>query len=251
MISVFSTLRDALLLWIQNFWYLVAFTLITDTPQLFLLEFQTAGHDHTHSPTVMLVSLISLFSMVFFNAVSAAAILGLLKRSSSENPAWLGVWNSVKIYTGTLCRLSIQIFFIAILVLAPIGASLKALKAPHAAGVMVIAIYLIFIKYALADPLVVVEHMSAWQALKRSWVMTKGHFWYVLGCYFVLWFMGWTVNAACGLNASNNTGQTTGISILLDLALYMFGSLWIIVPWCMYLRIKAADQPPDVAIQTA
>ncbi len=55
-------------------------------------------------------------------------------------------------------------------------------------GVVVIFMqisFLLFAKYALADPLIVYEKMGARAALRRSWEMTRGNYGYVGACYLV------------------------------------------------------------------
>ena len=67
-----------------------------------------------------------------------------------------------------------------------VGGLTKVFGVTKLISFLLLGIYLLLIKYALAHPLVVVEKMEASPALSRSWKMTKGHFWYVAGCYLFI-----------------------------------------------------------------
>ena len=104
--------------------------------------------------------------------------------------------------------------------------------------------YLVLIKYALAYPLVTVENLGAGKALTQSWKMTKNHFWYVAGCYVILWAVQWAISWTIAL--------PYGLSwewLLVQSGLALVNSLWVILSWCMYLRIKKTEggRSPETA----
>jgi hypothetical protein len=108
-------------------------------------------------------------------------------------------------------------------------------------------VYLVLIKYALAFPLVVDEQLNARQALKRSWQMTRGHFWYVLLCYLVMASVHIAVNqlfASPWLDAHIPFSFSFFVKHAVGA---FFDSLWIVLGWQMYLDIKNADAPPATA----
>ncbi|MCE0496860.1 MAG: glycerophosphoryl diester phosphodiesterase membrane domain-containing protein [Methylacidiphilales bacterium] len=147
----------------------------------------------------------------------------------------------MRTYTWTLFRLTLLLGLIACLVAIPFIFINTTIKPSNTSRVFFIAFFLLLLKYALADPLVVVENMGARQALKRSWEMTKGHFVYVLGCYLFLWGGTWLIDWPLG---KLDVDRLTGVDFIFQLIRSLIDTLWVVMSWCMYLRIKAADQPP-------
>jgi uncharacterized membrane protein len=143
----------------------------------------------------------------------------------------------------TLCRLYVLIALIAMVPLIVIGGILVALKmrAGSPATVVLFGMYLIMVKYALADPLVVKEGMGARAALKRSWQMTRGAFWYVLGCYCFLLAVQQLLNwLFASIRFPSGPAGLSGL--LVNLTKEVVSPLWIIVSWVMYNQIKERDR---------
>jgi membrane-anchored glycerophosphoryl diester phosphodiesterase (GDPDase) len=111
-------------------------------------------------------------------------------------------------------------------------------------SLMVGVLFLVFLKYALADPLVVTKNSRARESLRISWHMTRGHFGYVLLCYLLLG----GVLVVVGYFTPEFGAQGT-FGMLADVVLQYFngvlGTIWIVLAWVMYVRIKAADEEPN------
>jgi hypothetical protein len=71
--------------------------------------------------------------------------------------------------------------------------------------------------------------------------MTKGHFWYVLGCYLFLVLLAglfqWLVTSPAPV-------EHTGVN-LAGLSSHfgekLMDAMWVVLSWCMYLRIKEEE----------
>jgi len=182
-------------------------------------------------------------------AFNPAAILGLMRRQTLGTTVVSAVFGNIKKYTWTLFRLQILIAFTAIIMLIPlvaIGRMLAVLQVIlplKMYSIFGVGLALVLLKYALADPLIVVENFGAWNALKRSWVMTKGHFWYVAGCYLFLGAGNWILNWLFSALLKDTDSGLNWLWLSTHLGLRLFDSLWIILSWCIYLRIKKTDEP--------
>jgi hypothetical protein len=182
-----------------------------------------------------------LFCSLVLDAAKAAAVLGLLRRGPQENMEYEAIWKSVKTYTWTLVRLSILIGLIAMLLAIPFALVMRIVGPSKFIILFLTTFYFFLVKYALADPLVVMENMNAVNALKRSWEMTKGHFWYVLGCYLFLWLGGWLITWAILLPVDAPDSSMGWAWLPVHLGARFIDSSWLILSWCMYLRIKEAE----------
>ena len=225
----------------RKFWYVAVITLVIGTPIILSQDFgnyRVAAYLHPPG-IVQALRLVGLFVSLVLLAAKTAAILGLLTADRLENKVWKAVRSCVKIYTWTLFRLNILIGLIAILVAIPFGLVMRVTGSSANITLFVTGLYLVLVKYALADPLVVVENLNARDALYRSWEMTKGHFWYVAGCYLFLGFGEWLIHKLMG--PSLNGTDRGSVWILVQLGLRTIDSLWIFLSWCMYQRIKEAD----------
>lgn len=185
--------------------------------------------------------------MILLDATRAAGILGLLRRQALGKTAVLAVWSSIKTCTWTLFRLNLLIGIIAVVVLGCIGWIMHLLGLGKTGLLIVVGFYLVFIKYALADPLVVVENMGARNALQRSWEMTKGYFWFVAGCYLFLGLGDWLINWTMALPLLGGADYGTNwVGVPGEFGLELIDSTWIILSWCMYLRIKEVEASPPL-----
>jgi len=224
----------------RNFWYLAVLTLVIGTLIIFLARFGNFHHPpHSHpSGLIMTLGLIGPFGRLLLDAVTVAAILGLLRKDSLEKTAWAAAGSSITNYTWTLFRLLILIGLIFIPFALLIGLAVSILGANKFILIFAIGFYLVLIKYALADPLVVVENLGAWDALKRSWEMTKGHFRYVMGCYLFLGLGAWLIIWLISLPFPDADNE---MSLPVEFASHLIDSLWIVLSWSMYVRIKEAE----------
>jgi hypothetical protein len=169
---------------------------------------------------------------LIFGAVTDAALLGILHQP--DQTGWRLMWSSVRDYTWVLFRLIMLIGIIALAAMIPFLFLIRLLQWVPLIGFAIAFVYVVLIKYALAFPLVVEEKLNAWPALKRSWEMTRGHFWYVLFCYLLMAAAHVTVNelfARPWLDASVLGSLTFFLKHAAD---GFFDSLWIILGWQMY-----------------
>jgi membrane-anchored glycerophosphoryl diester phosphodiesterase (GDPDase) len=249
LLSIFATLREMLFLWLRNFWWLAAITLCTGW--VGVTGFFKQDHpDHSPSPTIPLLRftafLIGFFLILLFQGIRVAAILALLKPRPLEQTPWKAIQETVKKFAWTLSGVFFNLGLIGAGVILAI-AYLLSICFPHRTAdsskfvyLFVIGIYLFFIKYALAYPLVVVEYQAPGSALRKSWRMTKGHFWYVGGCYLFLWATLRLVQWLVPIPAAGS--PFIAEAPLLNLGWQLLDTMWIILSWCMYLRITETDR---------
>lgn len=240
MLSISSTFREALLLALKYFWLLVVLAIMTKLPAIFMNVFWISPK---HSdPIATLVSFAVLLVGVILDAANRAAVLALLTQTSGEVSVWRPIWNNIQDFTWTLFRVSLLLVGVAILLLIPVCLLIKLFGSGNLVTVFATAMFLIFAKYALADPLVVLENMGARAALKRSWEMTRGHFWYVAGCYLFLggmmWFAEWLVEPPL----HDRQASMAGASLMIHFCFALADNIWIIIAWVMYHRIKTEEE---------
>jgi hypothetical protein len=239
--SVALTYHKVLLLTSRFIWYIVGFSLTTRLLESCLSVRGPRPRPHDHSPLILL-ELGALTASLIFGAATDAALLGFLREP--DHAAWKVIWTSVRTYTWVLFRLILLIALIAFAAMIPFLLLLRWLHWAPLVSFAVAFVYLVLIKYALAFPLVVDEQLNARQALKRSWKMTRGHFWYVLFCYLVMASAHIMVNqlfASPWLDAHVPFSFSFFVKHAAD---GFFDSLWIILGWQMYLDIKDADETP-------
>lgn len=101
---------------------------------------------------------------------------------------------------------------------------------------------LVMLKYALADPLVVVEELKAMSALSASWRMTKNRFGYVFGCYFLLAIAIGTIYFLSGYGTRWFHAPIWKAPSS-EVFFRLMDTIWYPLPWIMYLRIREAGDP--------
>jgi magnesium-transporting ATPase (P-type) len=256
--SILKTLGEACWLGARYWKILVLISLVTVIPvilasciELYLApnssEEYIRSHPQEFSNQSLLLSVVTLVLSLFIFAISAmktAAILGMLKESQAE--IWLTIKDNIQNYTWTLIRVQILLALIAWIVVIPISMFVgfygKELISPNNYFLKVLVIffailYLVFIKFALADPVVVVEGLRARASLKRSWQMTRGRFGYVLGCYVFLGTADYFLNTEFG----NFSDTSLTVTIILNIVNELFSCLWVLLGWAMYQQIKAVE----------
>jgi hypothetical protein len=242
--SVLTTLRDALLLGVRYFWLLLALSILVALPTS---QFEIEHNEPKARMTGLqpLVGLMVLAAALVLVAMKNAAILGLLSRSPSDARFWSVIIASIRASAATLVRVELMLWGITILAIIPIGLFVRLVGSVGIAADIFVILFaileLLILKYSLADPLVVVEGISAWDALKKSWNMTKGHFSYVASCLILL---------AAGQYVFKQLVQQTlpGLPFSYPrlagaIATSWVESFWVLTAWCMYQRIKNAEPP--------
>ena len=247
-LSVFGTLKETLLLASRYFWFLLLASVVAAAPT----NLPTIRINQANTPTSREIGIsVAVFVLIFvFGAMKAAGILGVLKQSNPQGKLWPTVATSIHCYSGQLLKLQFLLTLIALAITVPVEALLWLVPVGlEIAGVLTAAvaiIYLIFLKFALAFPLVVMADLEAEAALKRSWHLTRAHFFYVLGCYVTLAGLEYLLNQGIRhLPYDLYAGLLGwGLKIFSD----MLDSLWIILGWRMYQRIMEAEshEPPPI-----
>jgi len=82
----------------------------------------------------------------------------------------------------------VVVLLIVLLSLAGAGA-LSALLAVLAAIALIPALLFFYIRTAVAVPAIVLERVSGWQGLRRSWNLINGRFWATFGRMALLWII--------------------------------------------------------------
>jgi hypothetical protein len=253
--SILSTSSEAIKLWAGHFKIVAILAILCSAPSLLLMVPSTNPQGPQPAATTALLSFMSAIMVVILTSMQRAALLGVLKNGSSADSIWPTAWYSIRTYIWTLVRVSLTLMVIAFLIAVPLGfvaAFFWAINA-YAAQFLIIFIailYLIFLKYALADPLVVLEDLPALDALKKSWKMTKGRFAYVFGCYVFLAVFEYSIGELQNhFFPSSRLSLASAVCVTITTLL---DSIWIFMAWCMYQRIKSADfQPQTTDTSTA
>ena len=236
MLSVVLTFQKVFLLIARCFWTVISITLTSRLLQEILGREAERIPKHSRSPLVFLGLSAILVSFVL-GAMSDAALLGILKKPESEVTFALRIFLSIKKYTWVLFRLSLLIGIIAVVLLIPFSLFSLWLRL-RLFEVAFAVMYLVLLKYALAYPIAVNEDTTAYVALKRSWEMTKGRFWYVVFCYLIMGVGGYMLQILLQSNWMDARFSFTGFFIIKLIVLGFVDSLWIVLGWQMYREIK-------------
>jgi len=239
-LSVFSTLKETLFLWVRNFWFLAALTPFAAVPFIlvgYLESFPPQSYDAARIVLLFVVTCIEYFCEVMITV----AVLGLLKNQSLGKTAWAPDWRTIETYSWPLIRLFILIALMIILFGTAVVVIGMGLGLPKGIVLAVFAFLsvLICIKFGLAAPLAVGETLSAVDSLRQSWELSNRHFWYLAGCLFFL-------ALGDGVFYVGTTWPLQGLfwgAVLVAFVTKLLGMMWSILTWCMYLRIKKADAP--------
>ncbi len=180
MLSVIDTLKKTVFLWIQNFWYLVALSVVIGFPATIIAHLSTVPSHPRPSWPMLCYAMSGQFLALLFHAGKVAGVVGLLTRDPSQESPLHSIYVTIKSHVWTLVRLIFLIGLTYFSVLLPVTIIIHHLDASRYAVVIALGFYVVLVKYALAYPLVVVEKLNARSALQRSWQMTKGQFGYIL-----------------------------------------------------------------------
>ena len=192
-------------------------------------------------------SLVSFAVQLIVPALISGAILSVLKTALNEGSTVAAVRAGIRRYMWPLIILNLLISLIAVAVMIPfsllisiVGIAGKSVSNVSYIlgffGVAAAILYLLFAKYALADPLVVVENMNPLAALGKSWRMTQGRLGYVIGCYVFVGTAEYLFTIACQhFSTARVFDWANAIEQFLG---GFFSCYWIFLAWCMYLRIR-------------
>ena len=242
---IFDTLKETLQLSAKHFRLLLCVGVALAAPvtvQAFAADFaRTAGATLLPSFLALPIAIIQML----FDAVCRAAILGVLAEPAPEL-AGTAMRAAIRTRTWTLFRVGILLTLMVIpvgLIVGFFGVALNHLGTSVVTTTISIVfglVFLLFMKYALADPLVVVKGMGARDSLKSSWRMTRGHFGYVLGCYLLLGVAIVVIQTFLPF-LPYDTAYDIIAAILINIASAVAGSVWTVLAWVMYVRIVLAD----------
>jgi hypothetical protein len=252
-LSVFETMREMLRLSTKHFRLLVVIGTVQATPSLasgiVVYLGATLGMKY-----LAFLALPILIITLILQAVCRAAVLGVLSAPAPEL-ALTSMRTAIRTRTWTLVRVSILLALIAIpieLLSVCFAAMFAGFKLPGIfafISIMLGVLFLIFLKYALADPLVVTKGTNATESLKASWQMTCGHFGYVMLCYLLLGGVLAVIQHLTPKLTSYVTAELI-LAAIYTLASAVLSTTWIVLAWVMYKRIIEADALPGDAPPT-
>ena len=249
-LSVFETMQEMLRLSAKHLQLLVVVGLIQAAPSM-LTALLTLLSDKMGSKFFPLFFVIPLVIITFIiDAACRAAVLGVLAEPAPELKL-TAMRTAIRTRTWTLVRVSILLMLIAIpieMVCGLIALPFMSAKMPGVAAVFTLffgVIFLVLLKYALADPIVVTQGARARESLGRSWGMTRGHFGYVMLCYFLLGGVLAVIQFGAG-----KLHEDVALQIVLTLFSALLNTTWIVLAWVMYQRIVEADAQPGDAPPT-
>jgi hypothetical protein len=238
--SILSTLKETFSLWKKHLGFFLLLAFFVNFPDS---VFTHVSRRDDFTLWNVLNGAAAWFFPVIFQAVGMAATLSLF-RTPPDETKWLLMIRGVQRYTGQLVGVQLLITVIVLAMFVPIGVlfAFIHLFSPFWVALMVALSYLlllVMLKYALADPLVVVEELKAMPALSASWRMTKNRFGYVFGCYFLLAFAIGTIYFLTG-HGTRWFHASIWIAPSLKVFFKLMDTVWFVLPWIMYLRIREA-----------
>lgn len=247
MLSVFSTLKETLSLWVRNFWYLAGLTLAFFLPIFGIKYIEISMRDHGSLAFIVIKSF-DMFWGAFATIIQTVFVLGLLRQDPTKKPLWLGIWSTIKISTAPLLGALLLVWGLSTVITGLVYMLILIFDRNNLLLVNWLFVFLVLptfgcvlFKCALTPPIIVMENMGPWPALCQSWKMTRGYFWYVAGnCLFLggaMWFMHHMINT----HVRGSDAVTTGIRLVLNFGCAVFSQIGIVLLWCMYLRIKETE----------
>jgi hypothetical protein len=240
--SISSAIEETFGLWMRHWKFFVVLGLFLSLPGLtqaeiskidpaFPKQFVTAG--------AVILGLV-------LQAVGMAATLSLLRHDPLP-AGWVEMVRGVQRFFVQLLGVQVLILFLGLLLLVPILGGYFLLAQLFGVGLSALwlvggdLLFLIFLKYALADPLVVVENLKADTALAVSWRMTRNRFGFVFGCYLLVGIL-----EAIVAGGAERLFHEFGIAALGVVIGEIARTYWYALPWVMYLRIKAGEEQPTI-----
>jgi len=236
--SVLSTLKEALNLWVRHLAILIpaAFVIALPTHIFGLLDYIFDADPLHPAGLIILGNIAAPILRIISEGVGIAAVLNILFRGANENRS-NAIQQGINDYALSLMGVDIWLGLIAMVLFVPVFALIFVFRGSPLWGLLVVALAVIFLKYALAKPLVVAENMKAWPALAASWQMTRSRFGYVLGCYLIFGVIEGLLQY--GINFLH-----ASIAILwpITFSVDVIDTYPIIIAWVMYLRFRAGEE---------
>lgn len=194
--SIITTYCRVFKLYKETYIELLPFALLEVVGQFFISKVLPLGKHTPHFETFLHLSLQSILSCVLYSFV----IYGLFVRYQQEPFNYLQIVKKGIVRVIPLLLSGIILVLPIIILFSLIVAGEKALKTStpssahfvSAAGYVITAFILCF--YAIiiltysyvVGVLVVIRNTGAWEGIKRSWMLVKGHWWYTFGLMVVL-----------------------------------------------------------------
>jgi hypothetical protein len=242
---VFDTIKEACLLCVAHFRLILSIaTIFSILEVLQILILQVGGEAWWAQITGKALLGVAGFIL---DAVKNAALFAAFAHGGPIR--WSLLRESINRFAARLVGVHIWIAVIGGALVAPIafGVTAFGLNEPSEFvtffAVAMAILWMIFLKYSLADPLVVVENCYAWEALRQSWYMTRNHVTYVAANYIVLGSTLVLIGRAVDYYLPDGwLGYL--VFDLYQLPLNIMQIIWVSLAWAMYRRIKVADANP-------
>jgi len=242
MLSIFATLKETLFLWVRNLWYFAILTLITEPFDIFLRQLHFDCGVSISDGSGFLGFIVST-AIMGLDIVELAALLGLLQKELTES-MWMAVFRGIRSYTFPLIRLTLLIAVICIAYCIGVAIMAHFQILFRIKSLLELGLYVVFMVCALSVPVLAIEKKGAFEALKRGWAMTGKRLLYVLGCFLVPGGVEWLISWALDIPLGAADGPMTWVGTPLKVALDIGSSAWIVLLWCMCLRIKSTEAQP-------
>lgn len=243
---VFDTLGEACRLWRAHVRLILIIALTLSTVEVLQTIIVQLGGEARWAQ-ILGKALLGVASFILDAVKNAALIYAIINPGPLR---WPEIRNSINRFGARLVGVHLLIGIIGGLAVAAVSccvAYFRIFEAPKVVTLLAIALaimWLIFLKYALADPLVVNENFFAMDALRRSWQMTRSHVTYVAANYIVVGIVFALAEYAYQYCLPQNWSAFL-IAGIYSLAVNAFALVWITLAWCMYQRIKEADALPE------
>ncbi len=164
-----------------------------------------------------------------------------MRAATKGENGWRSVWSTIKISASPI--LGAYLLCLGIILIVGCGVLLvdSLFEWPLFIMMDIPITFCVLFKYALAGPIIVMENMGPWSAMRKSWQMTRGRFWYVGGNFLFLGSAMWLMRYLLHTYVHYDDRVMTGIFIILNQGCATFGQAMIILCWCLYQRIEALE----------
>jgi hypothetical protein len=129
-----------------------------------------------------------------------------LDRKSTLRAAYGAAWHRLRslislivilvgAYAGCIAAIVLLVLLFAAVGAGAIGAALAIV----AIIALIPAVLVVYVRTVVAVPAIVLEHVSGWQGLKRSWALMRGRFWPTLGRVLLLALIAGIISSVVAL----------------------------------------------------
>ena len=244
MSSILFTLKEAAYLWVRNFWYIALISLVIDAPIVGINTVVAAhlrpGSTPHPGSSLAWVSLALLLFIAIFSAIKMAAILGLLRRRLTGQGPAASILNSVASSTGRLFLVEILLCLLGLPIMLVGGFAMKLMGPLHIILKLTLALYFVFLGFALPEVFVVQEGKGAWGAIVEAARVAWRHLVYVAVSYLIVVVGVYVVGKALG---HLPTVQMPWIGFAVQWARGLVSTFLIVLFWCIYLHLKDQENP--------